>query len=85
MEPRQEVSRVNGLGRETERGVFEERGVSGSEWSIGHKVGRSTEEVRSENRAQSPQDFEDHGKECGFCPKENRKPLKCSHATALAA
>lgn len=57
-------------------------GLSGA---LSHKVGRMAEEVRSENRAQSPQDFEDHGKEFGFCPKENRKPLKCSHATALAA
>ena len=57
-------------------------GLSGE---LSHKVGPSTEAVRSENRAQSPQDIEDHGKECGFCPKENRKPLKCSHTPALAA
>lgn len=80
MGSRQKVSRVNHLERETEYGVFEEREVFWSEWSIS-QVGSRNNEVRSENKAQRPKVFEGHGKKFRFCPKENKKPLKCSHYT----
>lgn len=60
MDSRQ-VSRVNCLERETEYGVFEERGVFRSEWSIS-QVGSGNNEVRSENKARRPKVFEGHGK-----------------------
>lgn len=70
--------------REAEYGVSEEREVIRTEWSI-TQVKRGDNEVRSQNKAQSSKIFEDHGKKFGFCPRENREPLKCSYTPSFTS